>query len=93
MSDDVDDEFRQIVASQLADLDVESLDELDVWDTPPGSPSEPAVPGRDQPPAASTDQPPAPPRDQPLAPPRDRPVAPSPGRPSVPPQPPVRSMP
>lgn len=30
MTDNIDDEFRQIVASQLADLDEESIDDLDV---------------------------------------------------------------
>jgi hypothetical protein len=43
MTDNIDDEFRQIVASQLADLDEESIDDLDV-DLPP--PVQPAPPPR-----------------------------------------------
>ena len=43
MTDNIDDEFRQIVASQLSDLDEESIDDLDV-DLPP--PEQPAPPPR-----------------------------------------------
>jgi hypothetical protein len=42
MTDNIDDEFRQIVASQLADLDEESIDDLDVELPPP--PVQPAPP-------------------------------------------------
>ena len=38
MTDNIDDEFREIVASQLADLDEDSLDDLDV-EPPPVPPA------------------------------------------------------
>jgi len=38
MTDNFDDEFRQIVASQLADLDEESIDDLDIELPPPVAP-------------------------------------------------------
>jgi hypothetical protein len=42
MTDDIDDEFRQIVASMLADLDEESIDDLDDDLPPPPVQSAPA---------------------------------------------------
>jgi hypothetical protein len=42
MTDNFDDEFRQIVASQLADLDDESIDDLDRELPPPSLPPPPA---------------------------------------------------
>ncbi|HSN11742.1 MAG TPA: hypothetical protein VLS51_06525, partial [Propionibacteriaceae bacterium] len=51
MTDDIDDEFRRIVASQLADLDVASLDDLDLVEHQSPTPrDEPVVPARDEPP-------------------------------------------
>ena len=41
MTENIDDEFRQIVASQLADLDEESVDDFDVEPPPPVPPPPP----------------------------------------------------
>lgn len=43
MTDNIDDEFRQIVASQLADLDDEPVDDLDVELPPPVQPPPPPL--------------------------------------------------
>ena len=73
MTDDIDDEFRRIVASQLADLDTESIDDLEL--------SEPPRPeSRDAPVAAPRDEPPVP-HDPPVRPAPPATVAPPVGTP------------